>query len=465
MEKASPSCSKKPVVYSKRRYIIFGLITLLALIAPFITSSSGNHIFLLSFDKKVVHILFNSFSTQELYLLPFMLISFFLFIFFITTLGGRVWCGWSCPQTIFRVFYRDFLETKVFGLRRSIANKQKEPKKGDLLKKIAARLIWLALAFLIASNFIWFFIPPEDYIVYIQNPAEHKLFIGIVVGVALFLFFDVTALRENFCIYICPYARVQSVMFDNDTVQVIYDEKRGGVIYDKNGVKIANKPTGEGDLCIGCNACVNVCPTHIDIRKGMQLECINCLECADACEKVMHKFNEKSLIEWTSQNAIDTSSKINFFRFRTIGYLVVIAVALSVLFYMGSKKENMLLNINRSSELYTIDRDRTNGDIVISNDYIFMIENTDNSPHEYYFEILNDGIEIARPTEAIKVSPKQKRRVIVILNAKNTLGDNSSADVMMPITIKAFAVDKKEIVVERKSVFVYPKQSSIDSTK
>ncbi|NCD13550.1 MAG: 4Fe-4S binding protein, partial [Epsilonproteobacteria bacterium] len=117
--------------YRQRRYIVFGLISLVALTLPFITVND-NHLFLLSFDKKQLHLLFTTFDMQELYLMPFVLMLFFLTIFFVTTLGGRVWCGWSCPQTIFRVIFRDFIQTKLLGIRRSIQNKQQEPKENSL---------------------------------------------------------------------------------------------------------------------------------------------------------------------------------------------------------------------------------------------------------------------------------------------------------------------------------------------
>lgn len=150
------------VFYRQKRYIVFALITAVALVLPFITLD-GNHFFLLSFDKKQLHLLFTTFDMQELYLMPFVLMLFFLTIFFVTTLGGRVWCGWSCPQTIFRVIFRDFIQTKLLGIRKSIQNKQKEPQEGYLLKRILAILLWTMLASLAASNFLWYFIPPEDF--------------------------------------------------------------------------------------------------------------------------------------------------------------------------------------------------------------------------------------------------------------------------------------------------------------
>ena len=113
--------------YRKKRYTSFIIISLFALILPFIRIN-GNHLFLLSFDKKQLHLFFTVFDMQELYPMPFVLILLFLGIFFITTLGGRVWCGWSCPQTIFRTIYRDLIETTLLGIRKSIKNKNKEKK-------------------------------------------------------------------------------------------------------------------------------------------------------------------------------------------------------------------------------------------------------------------------------------------------------------------------------------------------
>lgn len=446
-------------IYVKKRYLVFSLISIIAFIAPFIRIN-GNHLFLLSFDRKELHLFFTAFSTQELYLMPFVLILLFLTIFFITTLGGRVWCGWSCPQTIFRIVYRDFIQTKLLKIRKSVDNKQKEPEKG--FKYILGILIWGALAMVAASNLIWYFIPPEDFFEYIKNPSEHPLVIGIVLGFTTFLIFDIVYLGEKFCVYICPYARVQSTMFDTDTVQVIYDDKRGGKIYDDSKNLIANKP--ENGECVGCQACVRICPTHIDIRKGMQLECINCLECADACAHVMGKFNKPSLISWTSQNATQTGEKVKLIRFRTIGYMVVISIVFVALFIVGGTKENMLLNINRATELYRIDVENNN--VIVNNDYTFLFENTDKKDHSYYFEIDNKDIQIHRPQEPVKIGAGYKRKIIVSLYTDKTLANDDRKDTIFPIKIKAYAMDDKEnIVVNRDSIFVYPKNVEIQKKK
>ena len=433
--------------YAKRRYIFFACITLFVFILPFIRINDAQ-LFLLSFDKSRVDLFFTKFDMQELYLMPFLFITLFLTIFFLTTLAGRVWCGWSCPQTIFRAVFRDLLQTKILKIRKNIQNKQNEPQ-GQILKRALAVGIWCVLALIIAANFMWFFVPPFEFLAYISEPSEHKILLAFWLSIAAWLVYDVVILKENFCVYVCPYARVQSVMFDSDTIQVIYNQKRGGVIFD--GKEKFKKPKEEGALCTGCEACVRICPTHIDIRKGMQLECINCLECSDACAKVMGHFNESSLIEWRSINSQNENKKVKIFRFRTVAYLVILCVVLVAAALMSGKKESMLLNINRTSELYKV---LEQGEV--ENSYVFLVQNTQSKDHKFYFEIDDKSIEISRPNKPFVLKAGAKQKVIVTLKSKNE--NTSEKDLLKHINIKAYATDEPTISVQRASTFIYPKR-------
>lgn len=433
--------------YAKKRYIFFACITLIALILPFIRIND-TQLFLLSFDKSRVDLFFTKFDMQELYLLPFLFITLFLTIFFLTTLAGRVWCGWSCPQTIFRTIFRDLIQTKILKIRKNIQNKQNEPQ-GQMFKRTLAIAIWCVLALIIAANFLWYFVPPFEFLAYISEPSEHKILLAFWFGIAAWLVYDVVILKENFCVYVCPYARVQSVMFDSDTIQVIYNQNRGGVIF--NGKEKFKKPKEEGALCTGCEACVRICPTHIDIRKGMQLECINCLECHDACSKVMGHFNERSLIEWRSINSIKEQKRVKILRFRTVAYLVILSCVLTAGFFMSGKKENMLLNINRTSELYRVLEQNE-----VENSYVFLVQNTQNKEHAFYFEIDDKNIEISRPSKPFSLKAGAKQRIIVTLKSKNK--NTSDKDLLKHISIRAFAIDEPTISVQRQSTFIYPKK-------
>jgi cytochrome c oxidase accessory protein FixG len=293
-----------------------------ALVLPWIVVNEG-HFFLLNFDKLELHLAFVKFDMQELYLLPFLLMILFLGIFGMTVMGGRVFCGWICPQTIFRVIYRDLIETKILKLRKRIKNKQLEPDMSifqNKVKKTVAVLIWVVLSFVASANLLWFFVPPEDFFSYLMDPFEHIILFGTLLTLAIFLIYDIIFLKEDYCVYVCPYSRVQSVLYDENTVMALYDTNRGGHIYDENKVKQftkqkdiqVNEPHAE---CTACESCVTVCPTHIDIRKGLQLECINCLECVDACTVVMGKLGKPSLVNWSSEyETIDRKGETQYFR-------------------------------------------------------------------------------------------------------------------------------------------------------
>ncbi|WP_151943862.1 cytochrome c oxidase accessory protein CcoG [Aliarcobacter butzleri] len=455
MEEKNEFLDKTP--YRYRRYFGYILATIVALSLPFIKINE-NQIFLLSFDKKQLHLLGIAFDMQELYLMPFLLMLLFLGIFAVTSLGGRAWCGWACPQTIFRVIYRDLIESKLLGLRR-IKNKQKEPdlsKAENKVKKIIGILIWTCLALLAASNFMWYFVPPDDFFAYLQDPSEHLFLIGFVLAIAGFLVYDVVMLKEDFCVYICPYSRVQSVLYDNNTYQAIYSTNRGGNIYndkkEKMVFKLKDLASSENE-CTTCESCVTVCPTHIDIRKGLQLECINCLECVDACTQVMGKLGKPSLVQWSSTNAIKYNTPTKFVRKSTIMYFVALLIVISLLFVMGGEKEHMLLNVNKTTELYKVKEDK-----VVTNNFLLLFQNTESQTLTYDLEIVdNPDIKITR-FEPFTLSPGKLAKKVVILETNKILVSDNTKDTPITITLKAYAKENPEkVVVYRKATFIYPR--------
>ena len=459
MTKSNEFLSKTP--YRLKRYVGYVIATVVALSLPFIRID-GNHMFLLSFDKKQLHLLGTAFDMQELYLMPFLLMLLFLGIFAATSLGGRAWCGWACPQTIFRVIYRDLIETKLLGLRR-IKNKQKEPdlsKAENKTKKVIGVLIWTCLALIAAADFLWYFVPPEDFFAYLQDPLEHLFLIGFVLAIAAFLVYDVIFLKEDFCIYICPYSRVQSVLYDNDTFQAIYSTNRGGDIYNDNKEKIIFKAKDlplDTNECTTCEACVTVCPTHIDIRKGLQLECINCLECVDACTTVMGKLGKPSLVQWSSTNAIKNDIPTKMLRKSTIMYSVALLLVVALLFVMGGEKEYMLLNINKTTQLYKVKEDN-----VVANNYVLLFQNTESKPLTYNLELTdNPDIKITR-FEPFTLSPGKLAKKVVILETDKVLVNDKSKDTPITVTLKAYAQeDPEKVVVFRKAVFIYPRADKL----
>jgi len=449
----------KKTSYRIQRYWAYVVATVIAIGLPFI-QIDGNQIFLLSFDKKQLHLMGIVFDMQELYLMPFLLMLLFLGIFAVTAIGGRAWCGWACPQTVFRVIYRDLIEGKLLGLRR-IKNKQKEPdwsKPENASKRIVAILIWSALSLLAAADFMWYFIPPADFFEYMKNPMEHTVLLGFILGIAGFLIYDVVFLKENFCVYVCPYSRVQSVLYDDDTVQAIYSTKRGGNIYNEKKEKIVFKTqdlSSETDECTTCQSCVTVCPTHIDIRKGAQLECINCLECVDACTTVMGKLGKETLVQWTSTNEIENDQSTNFFRKKTIMYFVALCIIVGMLFVMGGKKEYMLLNVNKTTQLYKI---RDNGEI--ANNFVLLFQNTQKERYTYELEVIGEyagRVEIKR-FKPFSLSKGKMAKKVIELTTMEHLVEDARKDTPVTITLRAYAKENPEKVsVIRQAVFIFPR--------
>jgi len=466
-----------PKPWRIKRYYVYAIATTIALVLPWITID-GNHFFLLSFDKLKLHLAFIQYDMQELYLMPFLLMLMFLGIFGMTVMGGRVFCGWVCPQTVFRVIYRDLIETKILGLRGRIKNKQKEPdmsKSENKVKKAIAIAMWTVLALIAGADFLWFFVPPEDFFTYLGDINNHWTLFGTVLGIAAFLIYDIVFMKENFCIYVCPYSRVQSVLYDEHTVMALYNEHRGGKIYDGHDKQyskqkdiVADQPNAE---CTACESCVTVCPTHIDIRQGLQLECINCLECVDACTTVMGKLGKESLVTWSSDyEIVEQKGKTQYFRAKVLAYIGLLVGLMVILGVMGSTKEHMLLNINKETRLYST-KLLDDGKVRVDNSYEFLLQNTENEKMKFYFEVIppkgmEGKITIAKPRKEFTAVPGIKKKKIVVLRTTDVLVDDDRKDTIIPITIRAYAIGHEDkIVVFRNSTFIFPKANILKKAK
>ena len=435
------------MTYTKKRYLVYLISTILIMTIPFI-KINDNHLLLLSFEKLEFHFLGLAFSVSELYVMPFLLMFLFIGIFAMTSMLGRIWCGWACPQTIFRVIYRDLIESTILDLRR-IKNKQKDidyNKKSNQMKKYFAIFLWTIISLIISSNFMLYFVPPEDFFAYIQNPQEHSFMIMFIICVAMFLVYDIVFMKENFCTYVCPYSRIQSVLYDDDTKQVTYDFNRGGEVYVNREKSIFNiKQWNDNQECTTCEACVKVCPTHIDIRKGLQVECINCLECSDACATVMGKLGKESLINWGSTNKVINRKNISIFTKRNITYFVSLFLTLFLAFYFSLEKEDFVANVNKTTELYKIDENKN-----ISNNYIVTIHNTQDKTLTFDINVLDkENFKVKKFDEVSLEAGKKAKKILIIEKINNNKNKNHI------ISIEISTLDKQHKIIKKIS-FIEP---------
>lgn len=314
------------------------------------------------------------FWPQEVYYLAILLIFLVVALFAFTAVAGRLWCGYACPQTVF---------TDIFmSIERLIEGDRGERMRldtggfsaGKLLRKTAKHGAWLALSFATAFAFVAYFIPPTELFTRI---VTFNLTGANVFWLGLFTFTtygDCAFLRELMCLVPCPYGRFQSALFDSDTLIIGYDAKRGeprGRI-DKAG----EKKTGD---CVDCTLCVQVCPTGIDIRAGLQYECIACAQCIDACNSVMRKVGRpEGLIRYGSLRSLD-GGRTRVLRPRVVVYAVSITLLLVTLVYKLNARVPLDIEVLRDrASLYTVMADGS-----VSNMYTIKAMNMDNRDHRY----------------------------------------------------------------------------------
>lgn len=271
---------------------------------------NGDPFFMLNFPEGKFIIYGKIFWPQDFFIFAVAMITFIIFIALFTVIYGRLFCGWACPQTIFMEMVFRKIEWWIEGS----ANQQRAlNEKPWNLEKIAKKTIkhtfFLLISFLIANTFLSYIIGVDELYKIIREPVSEHL--SLMSGLIIFtlLFYGVFAfVREIVCTTVCPYGRLQSVLFDKDTMQISYDYSRG----EPRGKMVKGEERKIGD-CIDCKKCVQVCPTGIDIRDGVQMECVGCTACIDVCNDVMEKLSfPKGLIRYASENEISKKYKFHF---------------------------------------------------------------------------------------------------------------------------------------------------------
>jgi cytochrome c oxidase accessory protein FixG len=337
---------KKPAGFFHNKRVLVTII-LLALFfsGPFI-KINGQPFMLFNILERKFIVFGQVFWPQDFVLLALTLITFFVFVILFTVVFGRVWCGWACPQTLFMEMVYRKIEYWIEG----DANQQRKLKaapwtKEKIIKKGGKQIIFVSIAILIAHTAMAYLIGLDQVIAIVQQPpAEHMAgFIGLVAFTGIF-YFVFAWFREQACIVVCPYGRLQGVLLGKESIVVAYDWLRG----EQRGKIKKNEPRLDKGDCIDCKLCVHVCPTGIDIRNGTQLECVNCTACIDVCDDVMVKIDKpKGLIRFASYNSIVNRVQ-QLWNPRVMGYSIVLTallVLLSFMVFTRSPIETTLLKV------------------------------------------------------------------------------------------------------------------------
>jgi cytochrome c oxidase accessory protein FixG len=360
---------KKPKgrLYNLRTWFsIFYLIVFFTL--PFIKINDEPLLMLNILERKFI-IFGLIFWPQDFFIFGIAMLTFVVFVILFTVVFGRIFCGWACPQTIFMEMVFRKIEYWIDGDSAKQKQLKAMPWNAEKIKKRSIKFIlFFSISFIIANFFLAYLISMDELLGYLQNPVTH---IGTLISLLIFttvFFFVYWWFREQACIVVCPYGRLQGVLLDKNSIVVAYDYQRGeprGKLKkaaDHNCKCTDCKEEGacksiapkfeafipKGD-CIDCFACVRVCPTGIDIRNGTQLECVNCTACIDACDAIMTSIEQpKGLIRYASENSILEKVKLKFTP-RIKAYTAVLALLLSLLVFLLVSRTDLDARLMRTA--------------------------------------------------------------------------------------------------------------------
>lgn len=463
---SEPSGKKKPEetveLYASRKKIyvkeVTGLfqrirtISLLLLMGMYFLfvwlTLDGNPLIHFDLPAREFHLYGVTFYPKDFFLLSGMLIICAFGLFFITTLFGRVWCGYTCPQTVWTFIFM-WVEERIEGSRNKRMKLDKAPNsKEKLIKKSAKHAIWLVIALMTGLTFVGYFYPIRELIADIFTFEANGWAYFWVTFFTVATYLNAGWMREQVCLYMCPYARFQSVMFDPNTRIVSYDPNRGE---PRGGRRKEVKPeeVGLGD-CIDCGQCVHVCPTGIDIRDGLQYECIGCALCIDACDEIMDKMDyPRGLIRYTTENELEGKPS-KLLRPRTFGYgAVLTAMVTAIIFVIATRVPAQMDALRDRGALFNF-----NGEGRIENSYTLKIANMSEVPQTFTLSVAGlDGIRILTQVQ-ITVDSGENRSLPTVVDVPPESIPQSNNEIIF----HAQSETDSSLKLETESRFVGPTQ-------
>jgi cytochrome c oxidase accessory protein FixG len=403
-----------------RRLLVAWLLVALFAGLPFVRIH-GKPAILLDVHHRQFILFGATFLPTDGVLLMLLLLAIFVTVFLLTALLGRAWCGWACPQTVYMEFVFRPVERFIDGIG---------PRRGRTGKETTTQRLFKLGAFgvmsvVVANIFLAYFVGTETLLRWIfHSPFAEPTPFLVVFATSALVFFDFAYFREQMCTIVCPYARLQSVLLDTKSLVVAYDVNRG----EPRG----KRGTTTGD-CVNCSACVVTCPTGIDIRNGLQLECITCTQCIDACDGIMDKLHRpRGLIRYTSQDAlrIDRGGAQRLLRPRVVIYPVILAALVGALVWTASGRRSAEVSVLRGIGAPFVEQGS-----VIRNQLRIKIQNRENALRTYRVELVDpNGTELLAPENPMKVESGEHATEGVFLLAPRSAFTKGALEVRVHVT-------------------------------
>ncbi len=361
------------------------------------------------------------FGAHETPLLFFILVIGFLGIALVTSLWGRIWCGWGCPQTVFIDLIYRRIESLIEGKPAQRRKQQFEPLTAvGFLRKGLKWILFFAVSSVLAHHFAAYFVGSEQLLrMLLEGPRAHWTTAAFVTGLTFVVFFDFAWFREKFCIVVCPYGRFQNVLLEPTTFVIAYDRDRGE---PRRGLPVKDEKQGD---CVSCQRCVQVCPTGIDIRNGLQLECINCTACIDACNDIMKKVNKPlDLIGYRTLSG----KPGRLLQVKSVVYgLLLVACLVGLVVVLKNRQTIDVTGLRATGLPYTLIQSEQGQEMVLNQ---FRFHLTSQVDQEVSFEVelpqsmITLGFQLVMANRTVKLVPFESKTVgfFVMIPASNFRG-------------------------------------------
>lgn len=430
--------------FATARKLVFVVLLAVYVALPWINVGGHPAVFL-DIESRSFFLFGASFNAQDIWMLVFVVTGAAFGLVFLTAAAGRVWCGWACPQTVFLEALFRRLERLLQGPREKRLRRNAGPLTWDKVwRKTLTHLGYVVLAFLIAHVLLAYFVSvPQLLRAMQQSPAAHPEAFAVVAVLTGILLFNFAWFREQFCVILCPYGRLQSALLDPDSLVIGYEKSRGE---PRGKAKKADATAGDaaekhGD-CVDCGRCVTVCPTGIDIRNGLQMDCVACTACIDACDEIMDKLNRpRGLIRYDSMAGLVGQPR-RFFRPRIALYLVLGAFGVAAATFAYGRRVDFESNVLRvQGPPYTLEGG------LVRNAFTIHIVNKRSSETVFLIEpVPAPGATFLVPLREVRLKPlaQVSAPVFVTLPANDFVSDRALPLRVVP---KGFEAEARTITL------------------